>query len=56
MVCNKCGRHFESIRINVEKGGCNPAPLNRRVENDMVLIEVSEILKGARYFGPVARG
>ena len=29
MVCNNCGRQFPSVRINVEEGGCNPAPLER---------------------------
>ena len=30
MVCNNCGQTFPSNRINVEQGGCNPAPLERQ--------------------------
>ena len=50
MVCRNCGRRFASIRVNEVKGGCNPAPLNRRVENGKVIIEVKDILDGIQYF------
>jgi uncharacterized membrane protein len=50
MVCRNCGRRFASVLVNEVKGGCNPAPLNRRVENGKVVIEVKDILDGRRYF------
>ena len=50
MICNNCGRRFHSNRINVEKGGCNPAPLNRQVVGDSVIIAVKDILPGGRFF------
>ena len=50
MVCRNCGRRFASARVNEVKGGCNPAPLNRKVENGKVVIEVKDILDGAQYF------
>ena len=50
MVCRNCGRKFASILVNEVKGGCNPAPLNRRVENGNVIIEVKDILDGRQYF------
>jgi uncharacterized membrane protein len=50
MVCRNCGMRFQSSKINEVKGGCNPAPLERRVENGMVLIRVSDILEGKTYF------
>jgi uncharacterized membrane protein len=50
MVCRNCGRKFASILVNEVKGGCNPAPLNRRVENGKVVIEVKDILEGRQYF------
>ena len=34
MVCQNCGRRFAAYRINEVKGGCNPAPLERRIEGD----------------------
>jgi uncharacterized membrane protein len=50
MVCRNCGQRFHSTRVNEVKGGCNPAPLERRVENGMLLIRVSDILAGMAYF------
>lgn len=50
MVCRNCGRRFASIRINEVKGGCNPAPLNRTVEADQLVINTSDILQGRSYF------
>jgi uncharacterized membrane protein len=50
MVCRNCGRKFASVLVNEVKGGCNPAPLNRRVENGKVIIEVKDILDGRQYF------
>ena len=50
MVCNNCGQVFPSERINIEKGGCNPAPLERTTVGDSVVINVSDIYKGLMYF------
>ncbi|MDX1708382.1 MAG: DUF2318 domain-containing protein [Desulfobacterales bacterium] len=50
MVCRNCGRKFASVLVNEVKGGCNPAPLNRRVDNGKVIIEVKDILEGRQYF------
>jgi hypothetical protein len=50
MVCNNCGQRFTSVRINEVRGGCNPAPLERKVEGDNLVIAVADILTGARYF------
>ena len=50
MICNNCGQKFHSTRINVVKGGCNPAPLNRRTEGDDLVITVADIRTGAYLF------
>jgi len=51
MVCNNCGQRFPSVKINEIKGGCNPAPLNRKVVGDKLIIKVSDIIEGGnRYF------
>jgi uncharacterized membrane protein len=50
MVCRNCGQRFHSTKVNEVKGGCNPAPLERRVENGKLLIRVSDILEGKTYF------
>ncbi len=56
MICRNCGLRFHSNRINEAKGGCNPAPLERRVENGTLLIRVSDILEGRGYFDFSAKG
>ena len=50
MVCRNCGRRFASVLVNEVKGGCNPAPLNRALQGDQVVIHVKDILEGKRYF------
>jgi uncharacterized membrane protein len=43
MVCENCGQKFASNRINVIKGGCNPAPLRRTVVGDKLVISMADI-------------
>ena len=50
MVCRNCGRRFASVKVNEVKGGCNPAPLDRLVVGDKLVLKVSDILRGAQYF------
>ena len=50
MVCVNCNQRFHSNLINEVKGGCNPAPLERRVSDDRLLIREADLLQGTRYF------
>ncbi|GAB4401458.1 MAG: hypothetical protein Kow00123_10710 [Anaerolineales bacterium] len=50
VVCNNCGRRFPSNQINVVQGGCNPSPLNRTVDGDMLTIQAADIAAGLKYF------
>ena len=50
MVCKNCGQRFASIKVNEVRGGCNPAPLNREIVGDQLVIKVKDILDGKRYF------
>ena len=50
MVCINCGRTFRSVDINVLQGGCNPAPLERTVVGDQVVLAAASIELGAVYF------
>jgi len=43
MVCKNCGQKFASNKINVIKGGCNPAPLDRTVIGDKLVINMRDI-------------
>ena len=50
MVCRNCGRRFASVLVNEVQGGCNPAPLNRSMENGKLIIQVKDIQQGRQYF------
>jgi uncharacterized membrane protein len=50
MVCNNCGRRFDSVKINEVQGGCNPAPLKRTIQEDRLVLLVQDIEQGQRYF------
>ena len=50
MVCRNCGRKFASIKVNEVKGGCNPAPLERSVVGEKLVIQMKDIELGKRYF------
>lgn len=50
MVCNNCGKHFPSSKVNEVQGGCNPAPLRRVVEGDQLVIRASDLQQGGFYF------
>lgn len=50
MVCQNCGRRFESVKVNEVQGGCNPAPLLRTIEGDRVVIRADDLKEGRRFF------
>lgn len=50
VICNNCGRRFAAELINEVQGGCNPAPLNRVVQDGYVLIQAKDLVDGLRYF------
>ena len=50
MVCRNCGRRFASVLVNEVQGGCNPAPLNRSIEGDQLVIKTEDIMNGQTYF------
>lgn len=50
MVCNNCGQVFPSVKINVLRGGCNPAPLERSIQGEYLVMNVPDIEQGGYYF------
>jgi uncharacterized membrane protein len=50
MICNNCGQRFPSELINEVRGGCNPSPLERTIQDGQVVILIDDILAGAGYF------
>jgi len=50
MVCNNCGQTFPSNRVAEIKGGCNPHPLARRIEGQVLVIGKADIVAREEYF------
>lgn len=50
VVCNNCGQRFHTSRINLVKGGCNPAPLERVSQDGQVVISEQALAQGVRFF------
>lgn len=50
MVCKNCGRRFQSTKVNVVTGGCNPSALERNIKDGQVVIQVKHIEEGKRFF------
>lgn len=50
MVCDNCGRSFRSVDVNVITGGCNPAPVQRTIDNGRVTIKTASLDLGTAYF------
>ena len=49
MVCENCGQKFASNKINIIRGGCNPAPLHRWIKGDNLLIHMRDINNNSWY-------
>ncbi len=49
MVCKNCGQKFASNKINEIKGGCNPAPLDRSLNGDKLVIQMKDINMNSWY-------
>ena len=49
MVCTNCGRKFATDRINEVKGGCNPAPLLRKIDGDNLVVSMKDINANSWY-------
>ena len=50
MVCNNCGLHFHSAKINEVHGGCNPVGLPRLIDGDYLVIKASDLEGRKQYF------
>lgn len=50
MVCNNCGQRFDSTKINVLEGGCNPSPIERSVKGKTLVLKTADLGAGVQYF------
>ena len=49
MICENCGQRFASNKINEIRGGCNPAPLERLIKDENLVISMADITKNSWY-------
>jgi hypothetical protein len=50
VVCNNCGLAFRPADIGVITGGCNPIPVNKSTDGQMVVLNARDLESGAKYF------
>ena len=50
MQCNNCGRIFPAAQIDVQRGGCNPGPIDAKVKAGQLVIPYSQLQAGTRLF------
>jgi uncharacterized membrane protein len=50
MICQNCGRRFQSAKVNAVTGGCNPSALTRTIKDGKVFISFQALNEGARLF------
>lgn len=50
MVCNYCRKSFHSASIDGTSDECHPAPLERRVEGDALILRAAALERGASLF------
>jgi uncharacterized membrane protein len=48
--CNNCGRVFASDSIGVERGGCNPSPIEATTAGGKLTIPFSQVETGTQFF------
>jgi hypothetical protein len=50
VVCNNCGMGFKPTEIGMVSGGCNPIPVNKSVDGQMIVLKAKDLEAGAQYF------
>ncbi len=50
VVCNNCGMGFNPSEIGRVTGGCNPIPLEKSTEGQMIVLKAKDLDAGAQYF------
>jgi uncharacterized membrane protein len=50
VVCNNCGMGFNPGEIGKVTGGCNPIPLEKSAEGQMIVLKARDLEAGAQYF------
>jgi uncharacterized membrane protein len=50
VVCNNCGMGFAPSDIDRRSGGCNPIPIERTNDGQMIVMKAKDLEAGVQYF------
>jgi hypothetical protein len=50
VVCNNCGMAFKPADIGAVVDGCNPIPINKSMDGQMIVLKTSDLEDGVKYF------
>lgn len=50
VVCNNCGMAFAPEDIGKRTGGCNPIPVEKGMDGQMIVLKAKDLEAGAQYF------
>ncbi len=50
VVCNNCGMGFKPTDIGMTTGGCNPIPINKSIDGQLIVLKARDLENGAQYF------
>ncbi len=50
VVCNNCGMGFAPADIGKQTGGCNPIPVQKTEDGQMIVLKAKDLEAGAQYF------
>lgn len=50
MVCNNCGMKFRSTDVGKVSGGCSPIPVEKKIDNKLIVVKAADLEAGAKYF------
>ncbi len=50
VVCNNCGMGFAPGDIGKQTGGCNPIPVEKASDGQMIVLKAKDLEAGAQYF------
>jgi hypothetical protein len=50
VVCNNCGMGFSPADIGRKTGGCNPIPVEKTVDGQMIVLNAKDLEAGVQYF------
>ena len=50
VVCNNCGMGFKPTDIGMMTGGCNPIPVNKSIDGQLIVLKAKDLEAGAQYF------